>query len=151
MSTTAVGDDTEGKSRVEFMLTPTNSGWTGSAAADIAQLDCSVSAASCGCVHSVALYLLVVMLHLLDSDIERDLPYLSSCWRTLLLCLLLPLLILQHASCSPGITDMIKKTPYQEKENHPGADPGAGSNGSRSKSRYLSVPETRNCNLTTRR
>ena len=35
-------------------------------------------------------------------------------------------------------------------ELHEEADPGAESNGSRSKGRSLSVPETRNCNLTMR-
>ena len=51
-------------------------------------------------------YLLVVLLHCLDSDIERDLPDCSTCRWTLLLCLLLPLLILQYTSCSPGITNV---------------------------------------------
>ena len=95
-------------------------------------------------------YLLVVLLHLLDSDIERDLPYRSTCWLTLLLCLLLPPLILQYASCSPGIPNVKTYSMPGQGESF-GLHAEAGSNASRSKGRPSSVSETRKCNLTTRR
>ena len=56
MSMTDVGDETGVRSRIKFMLIAESCKlWmTDSAAANIAQLDCSAGLASCGCVHSVA-------------------------------------------------------------------------------------------------
>ena len=55
VSTTAAEDETAARSRIKFMLSPANSGWIGSSTVDITQLDYSVSAASCSCVHSALL------------------------------------------------------------------------------------------------
>ena len=93
-------------------------------------------------------YLIVLTLHLPDSDIERDLPYRSTCWWTLLLCLLLPLLLFQYASCSPGVSNVkTVSTPGQDESfeqiQKQGLTPAVR--------KAVSVSETRSCSLTTRR
>ena len=73
---------------------------------------------------------------IIDSDIERDLPYDVVRWWALLLCLLLHLLVLEYASCSPGVTNVKTcSTPVQREPFglHVHADPEAGSDASSSK------------------
>ena len=117
----------------QSMPSPASSGWTGSTAVDTAQQDCLVTAASCGCIQSVAFYLLChviyslfiflsfffffslhcVFLTLTLRERETFLSFQGAgglCPLCLFLCLLLPLLEIHCVSCSPGVTNKISKT-----------------------------------------